>query len=53
LKPIAKWMAVFALLGVFGCGKKDPNKDLKPVDTSAGKPHPVKDAGEDSPRALK
>jgi hypothetical protein len=46
LKPFAKWVAIIALVGLFGCtkGGKDLNKNLKPVDTNAPKPQAIKDA---------
>jgi hypothetical protein len=51
---MAKWLQVLALFCLIGCGKKDLNKDLKPLDPNVGKPTPVKDAGkDDSARALK
>lgn len=54
MKPIAKWMLFVALLVIFGCGKKDLNKDLKPVESGGGKPQLIKDgAKDDSAKALK
>jgi len=55
LKSIAKWFAVFALVGLIGCGKgKDLNKDLKPVDSGSGKPSAVKEGvKDDAGHALK
>jgi hypothetical protein len=53
LKAFTKLIVLSALVGALGCGSKDLNKSLKPVDSNAGKPQLIRDAGKDEAKALK
>ncbi len=44
MKRVACLIVLSVCVGALGCGKDDPNKNLKPVDPNAAKPQPASDA---------